>query len=145
LIIRRRLIVPLTVAVVMTAHAGLAVAQRAFPAPLPGDCMSGLVPLREEAETRGKLIRAASDRHAPPDEACKLIGNFGQSELKMINYVESRAATCGVPQQFSDQLKAGHKNTETMQKMVCAVAQHLLHRGPSGPTGDFWTLPEKQL
>ena len=46
--------------------------------------------MREEAEKRGKLIKAASERHAPPDEACKLIGNFGQAELKMIKYVESQ-------------------------------------------------------
>src|SRR6202051_1218375 len=48
------------------------------------DCMKGFVPLREDAEKRGKLIKAASDRRAPPDEACKLIGNFGQDEMKMI-------------------------------------------------------------
>ena len=30
------------------------------------DCMKGFMPLREEAEKRGKLIKAASDRHAPP-------------------------------------------------------------------------------
>ena len=50
-------------------------------------CMKGFVPLREEAEKRGKMIKAASDRKASPDEACKLIKNFGQAELKMINYV----------------------------------------------------------
>jgi hypothetical protein len=109
------------------------------------ECGSGFVPLREEAEKRGKLIKAASDRHAPPDEACKLITGFGQSEIKMIKYVESHAAKCGIPPQISDQLNAGHKNTETMQKKVCAVAQQAQQRGPSGPMGDYWTLPEKQL
>ena len=198
----RRLIVPLTVAVV-TFCAGQACAQGAFPAPLPGqapqandpafppvngsapaasvgapsssfpvngaapvagssferppappsqagptdDCMKGFMPLREEAEQRGKLIKAASDRHAPPDEACKLIGNFGQAEIKMIKYVESHAAKCGIPPQISDQLKAGHKNTETMQKKVCAVAQQMQQRGPSGPSlsdvlGSSAALPE---
>ena len=81
--------------------------------------MKGFMPLREEAEKRGKLIKAASDRHAPPDEACKLIGNFGQAEIKMIKYVEANAAKCGIPPQIADQLKNGHKNTETMQKKVC--------------------------
>src|SRR6266513_2413753 len=125
---------PLTVAVV-TAHASQGLAQGAFPAPLPGsafergpappsqagpsdECMKGFIPLREEAEKRGKLIKAASDRHAAPDEACKLIGNFGQAEIKMIKYVESQAAKCGIPPQISEQLKTGHKNTESMQKKV---------------------------
>jgi hypothetical protein len=202
-IIRRRLIVPLTVAVVMTVHAGLAFAQGAFPAPLPGqalikndpafppvngaaptasvgtpsssfpvngaapitgsaferapappsqagpadECMKGFIPLREEAEKRGKLIKAASDRHATPDEACKLIGNFGQSEIKMIKYVESHAAKCGIPPQIADQLKTGHKNTETMQQKVCGVAQQQQQRGPAGPSlsevlGSSSVLPE---
>ncbi|HEX9212227.1 MAG TPA: hypothetical protein VF901_17110 [Bradyrhizobium sp.] len=103
----------------------------------PGeDCMKAFVPLREEAEKRGKLIKAASDRHAPPDEACKLIGNFSQAEAKMIDYVKSHAAKCGIPPQIGDQMKNGHKNTEAMQKKVCTVAQQMQNqpRGPAGPS-----------
>ena len=79
--------------------------------------------LREEAEKRGKLIKAASDRKAQPEEACKLIGNFSQSEVKMIKYIEVNSVKCGIPPQIGDQLKNGHKNTEKMQKQVCTVAQ----------------------
>jgi hypothetical protein len=205
-LIIRRLIVPLTVAVV-AVHAGQVFAQGAFPAPLPGQaapsnaspfppvngaapaasagvpsssfpvngaapltgsaferppappsqaggaadaCMKAFIPLREEAEKRGKLIKAASDRHAPPDEACKLIGNFGQAETKMIKYVESHAAKCGIPPQIADQLKTGHKNTEKMQKQVCTVAQQQQQqqqKGPAGPSlsdvlGSSAALPE---
>jgi hypothetical protein len=205
----RRLIVPLTLAIV-TAYAGQASAQGAFPAPLPGRagqsndpafppvngaapaslgappaapspfpstgaapvtgtqferprpaaappqaggpsdaCMKGFVPLREDAEKRGKLIKAASDRHAPPPEACKLIQNFAQAELKMIQYVEANSAKCGIPPQIADQLKGGHKNTEAMQKKVCDVAQQIQARGgaPAGPSlsevlGSSAALPE---
>jgi hypothetical protein len=98
------------------------------------DCMKGFVPLREDAEKRGKLIKAASERHASAEEACKLIGNFGQAEIKMIKYVESNSAKCGIPPQVSDQLKAGHKNTEDMQKKVCNVAQQQQQKGPAGPS-----------
>jgi hypothetical protein len=202
-LIIRRLIVPLTLAA-FAVHAGAALAQGAFPAPLPAqggvikndpafppvngaapaaalgapasgsfpvngaapvtgsafergpaspqagspdECMKGFVPLREDAEKRGKLIKAASDRHAPPDEACKLIGNFGQAELKMIKYVESHSAKCGIPPQIADQLKNGHKNTDKMQKQVCNVAQQVQQKGPSGPSlsevlGSSAVLPE---
>ena len=105
--------------------------------PPGGDaCMKGFVPLREEAEKRGKLIKAASDRHAPPDEACKLIGNFSQAEAKMIKYIESHAAKCGIPPQIGDQMKSGHKNTEAMATKVCNVAQQMQNqpRGPAGPS-----------
>jgi len=102
----------------------------------PDACMQGFLPLRQEAEKRGKLIKAASDRHAPADEACKLIGNFAQSESKMIKYVETHAAKCGIPPQISDQLKNGHKNTEAMQQKICAVAlqQQQQQKGPAGPS-----------
>jgi hypothetical protein len=202
-LIIRRLIVPLTAAIV-TFHAGQAFAQGAFPAPLPNQaatpannaspfppvngaapaasvggpsqfpsagapplaggggafspapptagpsdaCMKGFVPLREETEKRGKLIKAASDRHAPPDEACKLIGNYGQAELKMLDYVKKNSAKCGIPPQIAEQLSTGHKNTEAMQKKVCAVAQQAAQaRAPAGPSlsevlGSSAALPE---
>jgi len=109
--------------------------------------MKGFVPLREDAEKRGKLIKAASERHAAPDEACKLIRNFGDAEIKMIRYVETNAAKCGIPPQIADQLKGGHKNTEKMQKQVCAAAQQAQQRGPAGPSlsevlGSSAALPE---
>ena len=121
------------------------------PAPSQGgpsdECMSGFLPLRKEAEKRGKMIKAAGERHAPPDEACKLITNFGQAEIKMIKYVESHAAKCGIPPQIPDQLKLGHKNTENMKTKVCAVAQQMQQRGPTGPSlsevlGSSAAIPE---
>src|ERR1700674_5589121 len=87
------------------------------------DCMEEFLPLREVAEKRAKLIKAASDWRAAPDEVCKLIGNFSQSELKMIKYVEGHSEKCGIPPQITDQLKSGHKNTEAMLQKVCAAAQ----------------------
>jgi hypothetical protein len=202
-LIIRRLIVPITTAVV-AFHTGQGLAQSAFPAPLPSqaapandpafppvngsapvasvgaapssfpvngaaplsgagfgrapappsqaggssdDCMKGFIPLREDAEKRGKLIKAASDRHASPEEACKLIGGFGQAEVKMIKYVEVHAAKCGIPPQISEQLKSGHKNTENMLQKVCAAAQQVQQRGPAGPSlsevlGSAAALPE---
>ncbi|MDA9434536.1 hypothetical protein [Bradyrhizobium sp. CCBAU 51627] len=103
----------------------------------PGEnCMKAFIPLREEAEKRGKLIKAASDRHASPEEACKLIRSFGQAESKMIKYVEANAAKCGIPPQIGAQMKDGHKNTEAMQTKVCNVAQQMANqpRGPAGPS-----------
>jgi hypothetical protein len=190
-----RLMVPLTLAI-LAVGSGSALAQGAFPAPLPGQssrppdsafppvngsapqasvgaapssafpsggaaplaggggafspapptqqggpgggpsqaCMNGFIPLREDAEKKGKLIKAAGDKHEGPDVACKLIGNYSAAELKMIKYVESNAAKCGIPAQVADQLKAGHKNTEAMQTKVCGIAQQMQNRGPAGPT-----------
>jgi hypothetical protein len=223
-LIIRRLIVPLTVALV-TAHAGQALAQAAFPAPLPNgaqapaqpaqgaagaandpafppvrgaapandsafppvngsaplrssfpvngaaplagagfggaaappsqgqgrapppECMQQFMPLREDAEKKGKLLKAASDRHANAQEACGLIKNYGAAESKMIAYIEGHSTKCGIPAEVADQLKKGHKNTEMMTQKVCGVAQQAQARGPSGPSlsdmlGTSTALPE---
>ena len=101
----------------------------------PADsCMKEFVPLREEAEKRGKLIKEAGEKRATADVACKLISNFGQAETKMIKYVETHSAKCGIPPQVTEQLKTGHKHTEEMQKKVCAVAQQQQQKGPVGPS-----------
>jgi hypothetical protein len=97
-------------------------------------CMKEFVPLREDAEKRGKLIKAASERKAPPDEACKLIASFSQAEVKMMKYVEANAQKCAIPPQIAEQLKAGHKNTEALREKVCTVAQQMVQqRGSYGP------------
>jgi hypothetical protein len=110
------------------------------------DCMKKFMPLREDAEKRGKAIKAAGERRAPPDEACKLIGNFSQAEVKMIKFIEANSARCGIPPDVAKQMRAGHKNTEQMQQKVCGVAQQQ-QRGPAGPSlsemlGSSAAIPE---
>jgi hypothetical protein len=155
-LIIRRLTILLALAVM--ACAGQGFAQGAFPAPLQGqaapgsasqagisdECMKQFAPLREEAVQRGNLIKAAGERHAPPVEACKLIGSYGQAEIKMIKYVEANASSCGISRSISEQLKQTHEHTASMQQKVCATAQQQQRNGPAGPLGDYW-LPEEQL
>src|ERR1700748_596855 len=85
----------------------------------PQACMTGFQPLREDAEKKGKAIKAASERHAPPDEACEGIGNFAAAKVKSTTYVEKNSQKCGIPPQIAEQLKTGHKNTENLLKKVC--------------------------
>jgi hypothetical protein len=113
----------------------------------PEACMKAFMPLREDAEKKGKMIKAASDRHAMPDEACKLIGNYAAAEVKMISYVEKNSEKCGIPPQIADQLKGGHKGTENLMKKVCDAAKQMRTAGPAGPTlsdvlGTSSALPE---
>jgi len=96
------------------------------------NCTKEFQPLRLEAERRGQLIKAATDRHATPDEACKLIGDFILAQIRMIKFVESHATKCGIPGQVAEQLTNGHRDTENMQRKVCAMVRP----GPL-PAGDF--------
>ena len=110
-------------------------------------CMKNFVPLREDAEKRGKLIKAAMERHAQPDETCKLIENYSQAELKMMKYVQTNSAKCGIPPQIAEQMKKGHEGTEATLKKCLAAAQQAQQRGPAGPSlsevlGSSAVLPE---
>jgi hypothetical protein len=110
-------------------------------------CMKEFLPMREEAERRGKLLKAASDRRAGPDVACKLMGNFIQAEVKMMKFVETNAARCQIPPQIDQQLKTGHKRSEEMQAKICNAAANMKNQGPAGPSladvlGSAATVPE---
>ncbi len=107
--------------------------RQAGPPPGAEECQKGFLQLRSDAEAKAKLIQAAGKRKAPPQEACKLIGNFGQAEAKMIKFVETNAQKCGIPPQVSDQMKKGHANTTQLQQRVCAAASQA-QAGPAGPS-----------
>ena len=96
-------------------------------------CTKEFTALREEAEKRSRLVKAASERKASPEEACKLISGFGAAEIKMIQYAEANAAKCAIPPRIADQLKAGHNKTEVLQRKVCNVAQQMQRQSPFGP------------
>jgi hypothetical protein len=109
-------------------------------------CMKNFVPLREEAEKRGKLIKAAMERRVQAEETCKLIESYSQAELKMMNYVKLNSAKCNIPPQISEQMKKGHEGTQATLKKCVAAAQ-AQQRGPAGPSlsevlGSSAALPE---
>jgi hypothetical protein len=119
-------------------------------------CVKEFAALREEAVAQGRLIKEAGARHAGPDVACRLISDFAQSEIKMMKYLEANSASCGIPSQIGDQIRAGHKNTETLQITVCRAAQEAREnrpslneilrsskREPAGPVGDFPQLDRR--
>jgi len=96
------------------------------------DCMKGFTPLKQEAEKRAEVIKAMGKRKAPANEACKAIGAFAQSELKMIKYVETNAQRCGIPAQVAQQMAQGHKGTEQMRVKVCNAAEQQAHAPRGG-------------
>ena len=95
------------------------------------DCMKGFTPLKQEAEKRAEVIKGLSKRKAPASEACKAIGAFAQSEVKMINYIKANSQRCGIPAQVADQMAQGHKGTEQMRAKVCNAAEQQA-RAPRG-------------
>ena len=133
----RRLTTPLLVAtfIALAPHDALAQsapAGQGNTAPSADECKNEFAPLRDEAERRGKLIKDASARHAPADEACGLIGNYVEAEIKMIDFVEAHATACAVPASVLEQLRRSQRTTEILQIKICGVAQRPQTRPPVG-------------
>ena len=85
-------------------------------------CMAKFAPLRRDAEERAALIKAASERKAPPQEACKLLKDYVQAEAGVVNYVKTRQTACGIPAEIAKQLKANQARSQEMMRMVCKAA-----------------------
>lgn len=86
------------------------------------ECMEKFAPLRQDAEKKAQLIKAASDRKAPPQEACALIKGYVQAESKLVNYVTTKQTACGIPAEIPKQLKANQSRSQQMMKAVCQAA-----------------------
>lgn len=92
--------------------------------PPPG-CLSDFAPLRDETLLRGRLVRAASERHVPAAEACRLVHDYELAQTRMIDFAVSHAESCGIPARITDQLRAGHDSTVTLLKKVCTSTQQV--------------------
>jgi hypothetical protein len=95
------------------------------------DCMEKFAPLRQDAEKRAQAIKAASERKAPPQEACGLIKNYVQAEAKLVNYVTTKQTACGIPAEIPKQLKANQARSQQMMKAVCQAAAAPQGGGPA--------------
>src|SRR5262245_44393719 len=108
--------------------------QGAAPAPFPGQgaapggagqpppCIAEFMSLREAAQKKANNVRAASERKATPEEACKLLGAFTDAEGKVVKYVEKNAASCGIPAEAVKNMKASHGKSLELKKRVCTAA-----------------------
>ncbi len=111
--------------------------------------MKGFVPLREEAERRGKMIKAASDRKAPPDEACKLIKNFGQAEMKMIHMSRPIPPNAEFRRRSPTSSRTATRTPRRCRSRSATSRSRRQTRGPAGPSlsevlGSSAALPEAQ-
>ncbi|MDQ8726800.1 hypothetical protein [Bradyrhizobium sp. LHD-71] len=95
------------------------------------ECMAKFAPLRQDAEKRAGMIKAASERKAPPQEACGLIKAYVQAETKLVNYVTTKQTACGIPADVPKQLKANQARSQQMMKAVCQAAAQPQGGGPA--------------
>ena len=129
----RRAVVIAAFASVLAAAAA-PVAAQSQPAPQgqqPPPCVKEFFRLRGVAEKRAAAIRAASERKAPPQEACKLFNSFSAAEAKMLKYATDNSVWCGIPAQVVSGIKQSHAKTTEMRTRICRIAA----AGPPRPAG----------
>jgi hypothetical protein len=88
----------------------------------PSPCLTEFIRLRDEAQKKATAIRAASDRHANPKEACGLFNAFTGAEAKMLKYANDNKVWCGIPPQVIEQISAGHNKSMEIRTKVCNAA-----------------------
>jgi len=114
--------------------AGTAAAQ--FPAPQAPQqeppCATEFFKLRDTAGKKAEAIRAASQRHAPPQEACGLFNAFSAAEAKMLKYAIDNSVWCGIPPQIITQIKEQHAKSNEIRTKICQAAA--APPRPAGPT-----------
>ena len=119
----------------LSAPTGGVLAQGA-PAEERDACIKGYTSLREDVVTKGNAIRAASERHAPSEETCKIIRDYSVAEAKMIKYAEANATQCGTPASTLERSRANHRNTSGLEVRVCAAANGRVTPGQINDFGD---------
>ena len=85
-------------------------------------CVVEFGKLRDSTESKAKAIRAASDRHASPKEACGLFNVFTAAEDKMLKYAVENATWCGIPPQVIEQIKKSHAQALALRVKICEAA-----------------------
>jgi hypothetical protein len=100
----------------------------------PPPCVAEFMHLRDETEKKAKMIRAASDRHASPKEACGLFTTFTAAEDKLVKYAVDNGVWCGIPKEVVANLKQGHVQAVQLKTRVCSAAAQQQTAAPRQPT-----------
>jgi hypothetical protein len=87
----------------------------------PAACQH-LLTLRDEMMKHGQALQAAGQKKAAPDELCKLFKAYLAAGSKMAKGLEEGSATCGVPADVSQQVKAQQARESQIAKQICDVA-----------------------
>src|ERR1700741_3013071 len=98
------------------------------PAPAPGrpqepPCFKEFTPIRNEAQKRADVLKAAMQKKVPREEACTLIKSFSAAEAKVVKFISANAQNCGIPPQAVTAMKTNHDRTVKMETQVCSTAR----------------------
>jgi len=84
--------------------------------------------MRDDVAKSFSYIKAASERKVSREEVCPLFKVAALKEEKMLKFLETNKALCGVPPQIISQIKTNHTQTLRVRDNVCS-------NRPSAPAG----------
>ena len=96
--------------------------------------MNELMPIRQEADKRGKAIQEAAAHKVTPQEACTLFNAFIAANSKFVKFVTQNASRCGIPAQIIAQVKHEQDGAAQMRTKVCMAAKAQQQAGGLGPS-----------
>jgi hypothetical protein len=103
-------------------------------------CVAEFGKLRDEAQKKAQAIQRAGQQKVPPKEACHLFNLFAAAEEKILKYVMTNKASCGVPDEVIKQIRTDHTRTSEIRTKICKVAE--APPRPAGPSlSDTVTSP----
>jgi hypothetical protein len=86
-------------------------------------CMQDFLPLRQEAEKRASVIRAAIEKKAPQPELCSAFKEFSAAEAKVVKYADTNSVWCSVPPDAVKAMKANYAKSVKIRDQVCNGAR----------------------
>jgi hypothetical protein len=85
--------------------------------------------LREEAQQKATLVKAATQNKGDRKGMCTAITRFAAAEATALKFLQDNQVWCGIPAQAITGAKAAHEQTIKFQTMVCTEAPK-----PKAPT-----------
>ena len=87
----------------------------------PSPC-NGFIPLRNDAQRKGRAIGLGEQRHIDRKGLCTLVSTFYVAEARALKYLETNKTWCGIPEQAIVAAKETHEKTMKFRQAVCAAA-----------------------
>jgi hypothetical protein len=99
-----------------------AVAAAPYPAAAQSPQCSAFAPLKQDAEKKAAIVKAAIEAKHDRKEICGLVQNFYAAEGLVVKFLEDNKTWCGIPEQFIKSAKAGHEHSGQFRTAVCTEA-----------------------
>ncbi len=82
-------------------------------------CRQQSLALKLDWETKAKPIREAGQNRPSPPAFCRLVSDFEQAELKMVDFMATNSGKCHIPTDVVDKARAAHATTLGLKERAC--------------------------